>query len=157
MLADPRRRKGGAMRKLGVHLVVIVVALSLIGVSQALQAQSRASDPGLRGGPAGAGGPIAGLTAQEQEMFKVGKDDFSSEEEVGDGVGPRFNFVACAGCHSQPAIGGTSPANNPLFRVTGDLGFTGNKIPSFITPTGPIREARLQFNPDGSRDGGVAN
>jgi hypothetical protein len=64
--------------------------------------------------------------------------------------------VGCAGCHAQPAVGGTSPAVNPLFRVAGDLGFGANNvIPSFITPNGPIREARFQFNPDGSRDGGV--
>ena len=90
-------------------------------------------------------------------MFDVGLEDFSEEEGVADGVGPRFNFVGCAGCHSQPAVGGTSPAVNPLFRVVDDLGFgfTGNVIPSFITPNGPIREARFQFNPDGSRDGGV--
>jgi hypothetical protein len=41
------------------------------------------------------------------------------------------------------------------FRVMGDLSFKGNVIPSFITPNGPIREARFQYNPDGSRDGGV--
>jgi hypothetical protein len=97
------------------------------------------------------------LTADETEMFNVGREDFTSEEGVDEGLGPRFNFVACAGRHSQPAVRGTCPAQNPLFRVTGDLGFSGNKIPSFITPTGPIREARLQFKPDGTRDGGVAN
>jgi CxxC motif-containing protein (DUF1111 family) len=90
-------------------------------------------------------------------MFAVGLEDFSEEEGVADGVGPRFNAVGCAVCHSQPAIGGTSPAQNPLFRTIGDLGFTGNVIPSFITPDGPIREARFQYNPDGSRDGGVHN
>jgi hypothetical protein len=88
-------------------------------------------------------------------MFTVGLEDFSEEEGVTDGVGPRFNFVGCSGCHAQPAVGGTSPAQNPLFRVTGDLKFTGNVMPSFITPNRPIREARFQFNPDGSRDGGV--
>ena len=88
-------------------------------------------------------------------MFQVGLEDFSEEEGVADGVGPRFNFVGCAGCHSQPAVGGTSPAVNPLFRVPTDLGFRGNVIPSFINQNGPIREARFQFNSDGSRDGGV--
>jgi CxxC motif-containing protein (DUF1111 family) len=83
--------------------------------------------------------------------------DFSEEEAVDEGVGPRFNFVSCVGCHIQPAPGGTSPAQNPLFRVTGDLGFTGNTIPAFITPDGPIREARFKYNADGSRDGGVHN
>jgi CxxC motif-containing protein (DUF1111 family) len=42
-----------------------------------------------------------------------------------------------------------------VFRVPGDLGFTGNIVPSFISPDGPIREARFQYNSDGSRDGGV--
>ena len=88
-------------------------------------------------------------------MFTVGLEDFSGEEDVLDGLGPRFNFVACGGCHIHPAVGGTSPAVNPLFRVTNDLGFTGNVIPPFITLNGPIREARFQYNPDGSRDGGV--
>jgi CxxC motif-containing protein (DUF1111 family) len=88
-------------------------------------------------------------------MFDVGQLAFGAEEAVNEGLGPRFNFVSCAGCHAQPNVGGTSPAVNPLFRVTGDLGFTGNVIPSFIAPNGPVREARFQFNPDGSRDGGV--
>jgi CxxC motif-containing protein (DUF1111 family) len=140
----------------GPFLVVLTVAL--LGMSQVIQADFfRARDPGVRGGPAGAGGPLTGLTTDEGEMFTVGLADFSEEEEVDEGVGPRFNFVGCAGCHSQPAIGGTSPAVNPLFRVPADLRFTGNVVPSFITLDGPIREARFQFNPDGSRDGGVHN
>src|SRR5262249_46594424 len=94
-------------------------------------------------------------TGGEPAMFSTGQEDFSEEETVADGVGPRFNFVSCAGCHAQPAIGGSSPAVNPLSRIIGDLNFKGNVLPSFITPNGPIREARFQFNPDGSRDGGV--
>jgi len=147
-------------RKWQLLSVILVVAFfALSGVIQA-QIQSststfRARDPGVRGGPAGAGGAIPGLTADEGEMFTVGLEDFSEEEGVTDGVGPRFNFVGCAGCHSQPAIGGTSPAVNPLFRVPVELGFAGNVIPSFIRRNGPIREARFQFNNDGSRDGGV--
>jgi len=121
-----------------------------------LNTQFRASDPGPRGGPADAGGMLPGLTGAEQAMFSSGKEDFESEETVADGVGPRFNFVSCAGCHAQPATGGSSPADNPLFRVAagGDLGFK-NTVPSFITRRGPVREARFQFNSDGSRDGGV--
>jgi CxxC motif-containing protein (DUF1111 family) len=137
------------------RIVLAVVLAGLFGVAGALQAQLRARDPGVRGGPAGAGAPLAGLSAAEREMFTVGKEDFEEEEEVDEGIGPRFNFVSCAGCHMQPAVGGTSPAVNPLLRVTGDLGFTGNVMPSFITPSGPIREARFQYNRDGSRDGGV--
>ena len=69
----------------------------------------RASDPGVRGGPAGAGGPIAGLSYNETKFFNLGKDDFEEAEDVPDGVGPRMNLDGCGECHSQPATGGTSP------------------------------------------------
>jgi CxxC motif-containing protein (DUF1111 family) len=144
-------------RKWQLLSVILVVAFfTLSGVIQAqVSLTFRARDPGVRGGPAGAGGAIPGLSANEGEMFTVGQADFSEEEDVDEGVGPRFNFVSCAGCHGQPAVGGTSPAVNPLFRIPADLGFVGNIIPSFIKRDGPIREARFQFNSDGSRDGGV--
>jgi CxxC motif-containing protein (DUF1111 family) len=130
-----------------------------LGTSQSLQAQfGGARDPGVRGGPAGAGGRIAGLTTAEQEMIQVGLEDFSENEEVADGVGPRFNAPGCAFCHVTPATGGSSPPVNPLFRLVdrNDIfGFVGNVVPSFIARNGPIREARFKFNSDGSRDGGV--
>jgi CxxC motif-containing protein (DUF1111 family) len=139
------------------RVVLVVLVVMFFGGAASIQADFGARDPGVRGGQAGAGGALEGLSAAENQMFTEGLADFSEEEEVLDGVGPRFNFVGCAGCHQQPATGGTSPAVNPLFRVPdpADLKFTGNVIPSFITPHGPIREARFQFNKDGSRDGGV--
>src|SRR5262245_21465017 len=147
------------MRKTGkIQLLLAVVAVLIFGLFHTVQAwKDRASDPGVRGGAPGAGGPIDGLTDDEREMFDVGLADFLEEEEVADGVGPRFNFAGCAGCHSQPAIGGTSPVVNPLFRVTEELGFTGNVMPQFIRRDGPIREARFRYNADGSRDGSVHN
>jgi len=145
------------MEKAYRRVVLAIVLVASLGIAQTIYAQFRAKDPGVRGGGAGAGGPIAGLTAGENEMFTTGLGEFISEEEVDEGIGPRFNFVSCGGCHAQPAVGGTSPGVNPLFRVplAADLKFTGNVIPSFITRNGPIREARFQFNPDGTRDGGV--
>ena len=62
-----------------------------------------ARDPGVRGGPSGAGGAIAGLTAQQQAYFNAGKEDFDEAEEIDDGIGPRMNLDSCGGCHSQPA------------------------------------------------------
>ena len=116
-----------------MQLLRTVVAVLICGLAQTIQAQSfRASDPGLRGGAPGAGWPLDGLTDDEAEMFVVGRADFSEKAGIAAGVGPRFNFVGCAGCHAQPAIGGTSPAVNPLFRVTEELGFTGNVMPQFI-------------------------
>ena len=141
-----------------MRVLAAVTVMWFLGLSQTLTAQFRhAQDPGVRGGPAGAGDMLQGLSDAQKAMFTAGLADFSGEEEVKDGVGPRFNFVSCAGCHAQPAVGGTSPALNPFFRVNdpGDLGFTNNTIPSFITKNGPAREARFQFNSDGSRDGGV--
>jgi CxxC motif-containing protein (DUF1111 family) len=144
------------MSKARIRVLVVVIAILLFGMSQNLPAQFRgARDPGVRGGADGAGGAIPGLSASETEMFTVGQEDFAEEEGVADGVGPRFNFVSCAGCHAQPAVGGSSPAANPMARVPADLRFRGNVLPSFITPNGPVREARFQFNSDGSRDGGV--
>lgn len=113
-----------------------------------------ARDPGVRGGPPSAGIPLADLATYEQEYFDAGRDEFSENEGIGDGLGPRFNLDGCAGCHSQPAIGGTAPAVNPQVTVATAFG-AHNLLPSFITANGPIREARFKFLRDGSRDGGV--
>jgi hypothetical protein len=146
------------MIRVKMRVLAAATIMLFLGLSQTLTAQFRgARDPGVRGGPAGAGGMLGNLTADQQEMFTTGLADFAEEEAVDEGVGPRFNFVSCAGCHAQPATGGTSPAVNPLFRVNdpADLKFVNNTIPSFISRNGPVREARFQFNADGSRDGGV--
>src|SRR5215831_4492725 len=88
--------------------------LFLLALSLTVQAQT---DPGLRGGAAGAGGPLPGMAVKESKFFDSGKDDFLEVEAVPDGLGPRFNLDSCAGCHAQPAIGGTSPSVNPQVAV----------------------------------------
>lgn len=148
------------MKTMRTKVAIAIVAMVVLGTFGLLQAQSfRARDPGVRGGDPGAGGHLVGLTDRQIEFFEVGKEDFEEAEGVSDGLGPRFNFLGCGGCHSQPAIGGTSPAINPL--VVGEREvirhFPGNFLPSFITPDGPIREARFRYKLDGSRDGGVHN
>jgi CxxC motif-containing protein (DUF1111 family) len=113
------------------------------------------SDPGPRTGAPGAGTAIAGLTAGESDFFNSkGIPQFSQVEGVPDGLGPRFNLDSCGGCHIQPALGGSSPATNPQFTRASTMA-PGNTVPSFITPSGPIREARFIKNADGSSDGGV--
>src|SRR5215470_13565255 len=72
-----------------------------------------ASDPGVRGGPAGAGGPIAGLAGTQASLFADGLATFGEVDEVGSGLGPRMNLDRCGGCHAQPAQGGSSPSVNP--------------------------------------------
>lgn len=105
-------------------------------------------DPGVRGGPAGAGEPLSGLGTPELNLFKAALarfkevDSVSGTIESGVGLGPRFNANSCAACHAQPAVGGTSPAVNPEVAVATLDGAT-NKVPSFITLHGPVREARF--------------
>src|SRR6184192_1234428 len=53
---------------------------------------SAARDPGVRGGAAGAGAPIAGLSATELALFNAGKDDFEEQEKAADGLGPTMNL-----------------------------------------------------------------
>src|SRR5206468_11848157 len=146
-----------------VASLLLLVPLATVGLlsfqrenvaSQVTSQSARAQDPGVRGGVIGTGSPIAGLTAQETEYFLAGKAEFEEEETVAGGLGPRLNLDSCAGCHSQPAIGGTSPAtNSPVANATQDGGT--DAVPSFISADGPVREARFVQNRDGTADGGV--
>jgi CxxC motif-containing protein (DUF1111 family) len=113
-----------------------------------------ALDPGARGGAAGAGAPLAGLSEKQVALFDAGKDEFEEEEEVAEGLGPTLNLGSCGGCHSQPAIGGTSPSVNPQVEFA-TRGTAADRVPPFITVNGPVREARFVKNPDGTQDGGV--
>jgi CxxC motif-containing protein (DUF1111 family) len=133
------------------------------------------TDPGVRGGGAAAGGPLssvaANIPATILNFFNDGKARFQEIDSVsgtvageeGVGLGPRYNSRSCAFCHAQPAVGGSSPATNPqVTDATADS--ANNSVPTFITSTGPVREARFPFffisstnhNPDTSNpNGGV--
>jgi hypothetical protein len=112
------------------------------------------TDPGVRGGAIGAGGPIGGLTAAEQAFFIAAQARFNVIETVSSGLGPGFNELSCGGCHAGPANGGSSPATNPQVTDANAMG-AKNVIPSFITANGPIREARFVLQPNGTPDGSV--
>jgi len=103
------------------------------------------TDAGPRTGPAGAGGP---LPTVDPIYFAITKKVFEEVDDVAGGLGPRFNMNSCGGCHAQPATGGTSPSVNPQIAIATLNGAT-NKVPSFITANGPVREARFKS------DGGV--
>jgi CxxC motif-containing protein (DUF1111 family) len=128
------------------------------------------SDPGVRPGPIN-GQPNASqsnpmpLTSVGNnsptgiiEFFDNGLGRFQNQEVVSGGVnnglGPRFNLNSCSGCHAQPAVGGSSPPNNPQFTAVnqGIVSGSTNVIPAFITSHGPVREARFPFftNSNGS-------
>src|SRR6266487_2044962 len=97
-----------------IRLVVFLLVLPMVlGIAALLQAQApsttttvtspapAAADPGVRGGPAGGGGPIAGLTARELEFFTAGKAEVEEVEGVADGLGPRGSVGGWAGCRAQ--------------------------------------------------------
>jgi len=129
----------------------------LFGAALSLHADFFALDPGVRGDPAGAGGPIDGISDNEKKFFEAGLEAFTEIQDVqGDdpGLGPRFNLDNCAGCHAQPAVGGSSPFTNPQVAVATKAN-AKNVVPFFIKIDGPVREARFKFKPDGTRDGGV--
>lgn len=128
----------GGLRRTLLHVVPLLFAISTI------QAQT---DPGLRGGVAGAGGAIAGLTVKEGKFFSAGQDEFAEADTVATGLGPRFNLDSCAGCHAQPASGGSSPSVNPQVALAPPNQFVS--VSAFISSNGPVREVRFKS------DGGV--
>ncbi|MFZ1917322.1 MAG: di-heme oxidoredictase family protein [Terriglobales bacterium] len=139
--------------------VVTLVAGTFVAVSQ-----QTVHDPGPRPGPSGAGGFYPTLNSAEQAAFANGISQFVEDEGVPDvppgsgngGLGPGFNSTSCGSCHAQPATLGTSPSVNPQIAAAAEMGGR-NRIPSFIQPNGPVREARFRRHPDGTADGGVHN
>jgi CxxC motif-containing protein (DUF1111 family) len=141
--------------------ILIVITGSLSGDVLSQIARFAAHDPGVRTGPAGAGGMLPGLTELEKTLFGASQEAFEEVQSVQGmipdteaGLGPRFNLDNCAGCHTQPAVGGASPSMNPQVEVAKKEGAT-NEVLFFIKKNGPVREARFKFNQDGTADGGV--
>jgi CxxC motif-containing protein (DUF1111 family) len=148
--------KKGTLSVASVTMGMAFAALVwMLQVQIASMASRVAVDPGVRpgiGAAADAGNSLPGLSASERSYFDVGKEDFDEVEEVDEGLGPRMNLDSCVGCHSQPASGGSSPAENPQIAFATKM---GNKVPPFLSLNGPAREARFVRNPDGTPDGGV--
>src|SRR2546425_8844322 len=134
--ARPSAVEGVAMRKLDVQLLsTLAVAGFFVGcsVSSVETPSVAARDPGVRGGAAGAGAPIAGLTNTELAFFSAGKDEFAEEDEVTEGLGPTMNLGSCGGWPLHPGIRGTNPP------VKSQIAFVkenraGKTNPSVITP-----------------------
>jgi CxxC motif-containing protein (DUF1111 family) len=147
-------------------LCCFVIAVFAMFVPTTVHAQiPLAVDPGPRPGPqppGGAGQPISGLPFDQLifwiDGFKLFGETLSvkgglSGEPLA-GLGPAFNGNSCFLCHSQPAIGGSSPTSNPQIGIANLDGAT-NVIPSFLTPSSPVVEVRFLRNEDGTPDGGV--
>lgn len=135
------------------------------------------TDPGVRPGPingqlaATQSGPLplpsvnADSPAGILDFFDNGLGRFQELEVVSGGVnnglGPRFNLNSCAACHAQPAVGGSSPLNNPEYQVIaqGVASAATNTLPSFMKPRGPTVVARFPFfmNSNGSPNKNAPN
>jgi CxxC motif-containing protein (DUF1111 family) len=119
------------------------------------------TDPGVRhsSNDGGAAIPLPGMGADEMSFFRNGLARFDAVEAVSgtanNGLGPTFNSNQCASCHSQPYVGGSSPAANPLIAVASADGAT-NAVPWFEALNGPAREARF-VQSNAAADGGVHN
>jgi CxxC motif-containing protein (DUF1111 family) len=160
----------------GTKVNLSIAILLMMSFAAVVVGQIDARDPGPRGGTVDAGQPLAGIDQVPgmTDFFNNSLGQFKEVEDVtltspgNGGLGPRFNSNSCASCHSQPAVGGTSPASdafpfigqNPQTLVYNFQG-AANTLPSFITPDGPAREVRFKYflNRDGSKsnnpDGGV--
>src|SRR5438128_12050932 len=103
------------MKKLVIALLILAVVgffLFRDEIPSSGDSSSAARDPGPRGGAAGAGAPIAGLTKTERAFFNAGKEEFAQEEEGADGLGPTMNLEGCGRCQRQAAVRGTRHAVN---------------------------------------------
>ena len=164
-------------------LVMVAVGTSAM-LAQNEHSWFKAKDPGPRPNPATAiPVPVPGLNDNETALFNESllrvselegscdtcvqqpqnvlpsdpdpNNPFSPTSLVNSaGMSPVFNADQCFICHSQPAIGGSSPAHNPADKIAHRLGGT-NTVPPFEAPAGAFREVRFKYNPDGTRDGGV--
>ena len=145
------------MKAIGLTSVLVVLTLLAAGTGFAQ------TDPGAQSASRGTGGPIIN-TSQDPNgfsaFFQDGLNRFQDVEVVSNGtstnvgLGPRFNANQCSACHSQPAIGGSSPGVNPLAQFTANGTAPHDTLPYFITANGPIVEVRFPFffNADGLAD-----
>jgi len=165
-------------------LAVLASAIVFAGVAFAQQdpgAQSGVRTGTFDGITVSPGEPLINLSNDSTgfgAFFTDGLKRFQEIEGVANdpnnGLGPRFNFNQCAGCHAQPAIGGTGPAVNPQVAGVGSCASASdlsvapvtlitsgsspdpaqkgtiacnntNTVPSFLAANGPTREARFPF------------
>src|SRR6266850_6864098 len=153
--ALPCRRRSGMKTTKLASVIAILAALFFPGKAFAQ------TDPGVRNNTGvNAGQPLASVTANANDLlfFQTGLAQLNEHQTVtgnNPGLGPRFNLDGCGGCHSQPAPGGSSPSANVFPNVganpqsqaitSGLVKSSTNTIPSFVTATGPVREARFPF------------
>jgi CxxC motif-containing protein (DUF1111 family) len=130
------------MKAVKLVLVSIAVAsLLLLSGTAFAQAMGGITDPGVQAASRGTGKELPAVADDTglQAFFNDGLQRFQEIEGVNDpanpnvGLGPRFNFNQCAGCHAQPSIGGTGPAVNPQFAGIGTCNGVGSLSEAPVT------------------------
>ena len=147
---------------LALALLLAACGALLMSRPPVVHGGATAVDPGPRPLPADAGNFYSNLTADQNAITTRLTQIFTEVNFVAGGplvktvgLGPRFNSNSCNSCHAYPAVGGSSPPNNPLFGIYQLEGAT-NTMPYFITPTGPVIVARFPYKSDlVTPDGGV--
>lgn len=89
-----------------------VVALIAFGLATFVVWQAKAVNPIFLGDP------FPNLTTAQLNQFDDGKEEFSAEETVAEGLGPVFNGRSCVECHNNPAAGGDSDVTETRFGTT---------------------------------------
>ncbi|HEY6290873.1 MAG TPA: di-heme oxidoredictase family protein, partial [Terriglobia bacterium] len=150
----------GIARLIGFLLIPALLPFTLASAGRAQVcglggcAAATTVDPGVRGGPPGAGGFISGLNSYQQGI-ETSMSSFIAEVNVVAGgtstkrvgLGARFDSNSCTGCHAGPANGGASLPSNPLFNVYTLMG-AQNSMPFFETANGPTLVARVPYEPN---------
>ena len=147
---------------LAVALLAAASVMALMSKPPVVHGSALATDPGPRPLPAAAGQFYSNLSSNQKSIENRLTQIFTEVNFVAGGplvktvgLGPRFNSNSCSSCHAYPAVGGSSPPNNPLFAIYQLQGAT-NTMPYFITTTGPVIVARFPLKSDGvTPDGSV--
>jgi CxxC motif-containing protein (DUF1111 family) len=147
----PRSRRIARVLAFSALLLMLPSGVTVLGGGKP---PVKVHDPGPRGGPPDAGGPIAGLcntsTCGQLPVWTNTNATFAQVYSVTGtaptGLGPRFNSNSCASCHSNPANGGSSPASNPLFSVY-QLDGALNTMPFFESTNSAALDAVFPFLP----------
>ena len=135
-----------------MNKTAFVVVISTFVLFSGVTLAAGPTDPGVRGGPPGAGQPLPNLLVNEFALFSEGvlranelestceacsdiqpgtangQDPLLQTVTNSAGLGARFNGDQCTVCHSQPAIGGSG----------------GFLVPN---PQDPVAQYRLPENP----------
>lgn len=93
---------------LSMATAATLIGAQVFSVSCGTAASLFPQNPPLAGqaAVAGFGDPLPGHTATQLELFLEGRDDFLEVETTEEGLGPIFNGLSCAQCHSVPTVGG---------------------------------------------------